>query len=62
MEFRKSKQVCRCRGCDKSIEIGSDIFYTRSWRNGGMNIIFCRMCTVKIDEIAKEYYAKTKLN
>jgi uncharacterized protein YlaI len=42
--IRKAERKAYCRGCDKTISVGEDVFYTYSFRNRGQNILICLDC------------------
>jgi len=52
---REALRVCFCRGCAKKIERGTEIIYTYSPANRGMNIMFCLECAKKIGGLAETY-------
>jgi hypothetical protein len=54
MDFRIIERSGFCRGCDKVLPKGENIFYTYSHRNCGQSIIFCMDC---VGKIAKKYNA-----
>lgn len=54
MEIRKAKREAYCRGCDKVIEKGEEMFSTYSWRNRGQNIHICLDCIDKITKMKAE--------
>lgn len=48
---RKAERNAFCRGCDKTIEKGSDVIYTYSSRNRGQQIYFCVECAKQIGKL-----------
>lgn len=49
---REAQRVCFCRGCNDKLAVGTEIIYTYSMANRGMNIIFCLKCAKQIGELA----------
>jgi hypothetical protein len=52
IELRPIERKGFCRGCDREINIGSNIIYTYSHRNRGQSILFCIDCAKHIGALA----------
>ena len=54
IELRPIKREGFCRGCDKTLERGTYIIYTYSYRNRGQNILFCIECAKEIGKLVEK--------
>lgn len=57
MEIRPAQREAHCRGCDKIIRRGEDMFATYSSRNRGQSIYFCLTCVDLITAMKTAYEA-----
>lgn len=60
MIFRKMQRRGSCRGCEKGLQIGDDIFYTHSYVNQGTTVILCMGCVQQIVEMKQQYDVVSK--
>ena len=51
-EKRECKREAHCRWCDETIKKGTPMVVGYSWRNRGMNIMFCLYCASRIGDLA----------
>ena len=49
---RECKREAHCRWCDETIEKGQEMVVGYSWRNRGMNIMFCLPCAYLVGRLS----------